>query len=83
MKKSKRNNHIPYYIATADTKEEKALKRYNDMKKEWEKYNEKVSRRVGRDPRETVFSKTDEFREKKEEYNNNQFIFILIILIYY
>lgn len=71
------NAHVPYYIATADTKEEKALKRYLERKKDWERYNEKVSKKVGRDPRDTVFSKTDEYREKKEQY----FILLLFIFI--
>lgn len=62
------NSHVPYYIATADTKEEKALKRYLERKQDWERYNEKVSKKIGRDPRDTVFSKTDEYREKKEQY---------------
>lgn len=66
-KKEKLLKKVPYYIATAGSKEEKALIRYKEMEEKWEKFNKKVCKRLGRDPHQTVFSKTDEYREKKEE----------------
>jgi len=56
-------------VDEAAKRQERALKRYEAMKKEWEKFRNKMSEKMGRDADELVFARSEDYREMLEEYD--------------
>lgn len=52
----------------AATHDERIMKKWENVHKQWDTLESKLAEKVGKDPSELTFNRTNQFRERMEEY---------------
>ncbi|CAD8105847.1 unnamed protein product [Paramecium sonneborni] len=67
IEQEKVEEKLPFHLRNAVTREERAMKTFENIKTQWENVNIKVASNCQREPEQTIMSRADQFRERKQK----------------
>ncbi|CAD8203597.1 unnamed protein product [Paramecium octaurelia] len=67
IEREKAEEKLPFHLRNAISREERAMKKFENVKNQWENVNIQVASNCQREPEQTIMSRADQFRERNQK----------------